>query len=110
MSKRIDSRCHACGPVVVDAASVDVHHDQARGAAHYSFRCAGCGEVIVGDLHEAIVPLLVQAGAQVIVVCRSPELADGERTGSPITEVHVAAAAALLDRVDPIAALLAIDS
>ncbi len=109
MSKRIDSRCPTCGPLVVDAGSVDVHHDQARGVARYSFRCASCSEVIVGDLHEAIVPLLVQAGAQVTVVCRSPELPEGERIDAPITEMHVAAAVALLDRVDPIAALLAID-
>jgi hypothetical protein len=109
MSKRIDSRCARCGPLVVDATAVEVFHDQSTGSASYSFGCAGCGEMIVGDLHEAIVALLAHAGARVTVLCRSPELPGGSRIDAPLTELNVAAAAALLDRIDPIVALLAID-
>jgi hypothetical protein len=94
---------------VVDAGSVEVFHDHANGDARYFFRCGGCGEQILGQLHEAIVPLLSQAGARVTVVCRSPELPDGVCEGAPISEAQIAAAVALLDRVNPIVALLVID-
>ena len=109
MPKRIDTNCPRCGPRVLEATAVEVFVDHRSGVADYTFSCDGCSRPVRNPLHEAIIPLLAQAGAQIVARCWSPELPGGQRIAPVLTEAHVQAASALLDDIDPIVALLASD-